>query len=313
MRRAGQASRRRRAKSFSAYLLLLSLALPVPGIARGADTFRIGQYYSDVLNGITFISNDQAAFLLRVGWINPGGGYQDNQVWNIANTRFADKAPDKSYSDLTWMAGTATIRLEWGCTGVSAAVGRVTVDSPVRVALVLTPAWSGFTSTYQVSADNLGFDGAGQLSAGGTPSVSWQLRCATAPLANISLTDASQLGSAIAAGVNTGQGAVPVGALVFDCAPGTPVLFSAGFGTLPDPATAGSTLDAASQALTAQRPTATGAWGDFVAPILNQLGKSKLYQVALPTSPMVAHTTGRALVRQGRLRHCSSGTVFSTG
>ena len=66
--------------SFSAYLLLLSLALPVPGIARGADTFRIGQYYSDVLNGITFISNDQAAFLLRVGWINPGGGYQDNQV-----------------------------------------------------------------------------------------------------------------------------------------------------------------------------------------------------------------------------------------
>ena len=56
-----------------------------------------------------------------------------------------------------------------------------------------------------------------------------------------------------------------------------PLLFSICAGNLPDPKTAGQILDAARKRYRETRLWAEGDWGDFLSPLEDQLGNSKIY------------------------------------
>ena len=61
-------------------LLLSAISAPVTAASSQSAAVRIGPFYPDAPNGITFIVDHKAAFLLRVGWVQ-------NAILSGKNTR----------------------------------------------------------------------------------------------------------------------------------------------------------------------------------------------------------------------------------
>lgn len=203
-----------------------------------AHATRIGNFYYQAPNGIAFIQEDAAAFV-----IDPGGTYNAGTV-----------APDDSYHRVIFSPERATptiqrVEFQWSRTG-DAIVGRLLADAAGEMSFTLNENWPGFSSRF--SADAEGVKGEAGLATGKT--VTWRLKCRPAPKS-----------------VDANQFTVALGG------PEEPAFLVAGFGELPSLDTVDSVLAEAQRAYAERRMKARGPSGDILAAIADNLNNSRIY------------------------------------
>ena len=107
-----------------------------------------------------FVSNDQAGFLMRVGWSGTP----------------PTAAPDGSINKLRFSQNGANISFDWTRTG-NAIAARLSADKATTFALTLLPSWPTFKTTYAGTSD--GAVGTGATARGQT--VTWTLKASQSP------------------------------------------------------------------------------------------------------------------------------------
>ena len=229
----------------------------------------IGNVFLSEPGAIAFVSNDEAGFLMRVGW---------------SGTPPAT-APDVSIAKLRFGQNGANVSFDWTRTG-NAIAARLSADKPITFALKLIPSWSSFKTTYAGTAD--GAVGTGATAQGKT--VTWTLKASQSPAAGIFVKDPTRLDAAIQAGRPVQEAGATAGAVLFALTANTPVQVVAGFdGFLPF-ASVGAAVDRADRDYGSRRVAATGAWGDFAGAIADNMNNTRLYSSA---THRVAHTVSR--------------------
>lgn len=202
---------------------------------------RIGNFYYLAPNGIAFIRDDTAAFV-----INPGGSPNAGTV-----------SPDDTYHKTVFFpAQTKPDRLrvefEWSRAG-DAVVGRLRSANPGEITFSLSDNWPGFFSRFSPIAG--GIEGVAAPVAGKI--TAWKLATQPEPIS-----------------VAGTQFTLPL------IGPTRPTYLVAGFGSLPDiheTDTIDARLAAAARAYQARRPQAHGPSGDILAAITDNLNNSRIY------------------------------------
>ena len=160
----------------------------------GASPARIGNFYYTAPNGIAFIWENAAAFVL-----NPDGSHNAGTV-----------APDDSFHKIIFSPDKASAHLrrvefQWSRVG-DGIVGRLIASDPGEMTFRLNENWPGFSSEF--STENEGVKGVATLPGGKT--VTWRLKASPA----VKSADATQFTVAL-------EG------------PDKPTYLVAGFGELP--------------------------------------------------------------------------------
>jgi len=133
-------------------------AVPYTG-ARQSNVV-IGNVFLTEPGAIAFVSNDQAGFLMRVGWSGTP----------------STAAPDGSINKLRFAQNGANISFDWTRTG-NAIAARLSADKATAFALTLLPSWPSFKTTYAATSD--GAVGTGATAQGQT--VTWTLKASQSP------------------------------------------------------------------------------------------------------------------------------------
>jgi glycogen debranching enzyme len=215
-------------------------------------SIRIGNFYFHAPNGIAFIQNDAAAFV-----INPAGPYNAGTV-----------SPDDSFHKIIFSPETVTphpqgfvrpaesglaslrrVEFQWSRKG-DVIVGRLVSAYPGEMAFSLRENWPGFTS--QFFAEPGGVRGVATLTDGKT--VDWSLKAEPAA----KLKDPAHF-------------TVPLGG------PKSPTYLMAGFGELPSFDEIDHWLFQAERSYESQRPRAQGPSGDILKAITDNLNNSRIY------------------------------------
>lgn len=204
----------------------------------GASATRIGNFYYRAPNGIAFIRDDAAAFV-----INPGGSYNAGTV-----------APDDSFHKIIFSPEKASAHLrrvefQWSRVG-DAIVGRLVASDPGEMSFTLNENWTGFSSEFSAKDD--GVKGVATLATGET--VTWRLKANPA----VKSADATQF-------------TVPL------LGPAKPTHLVAGFGELPAFDGIDHQLAEAEKAYEERRPIAKGPSGDILGAIADNLNNSRIY------------------------------------
>ncbi len=74
----------------------------------------IGEHYADVLNGLSFIHDRQAAFLVRIDWVHDKA-YRNTALWqNADRIDFGPATPDgyagEMNAGILWFSGSSTTK-----------------------------------------------------------------------------------------------------------------------------------------------------------------------------------------------------------
>ena len=210
---------------------------PQAVLGEGSAT-RIGNYYYKAPNGIAFIKDDAAAFV-----INPGGSHNAGTV-----------APDDSFHRVIFSPQKTTtniqrVEFQWSRMG-DVIIGRLVSDAEGEMSFTLNENWPGFTSTF--SADTEGVKGVAALAEDKT--VTWRLTSYPAPKS-----------------ADEHQFTVALGG------PEKPTYLVAGFGELPSFNNIDSLLAEAQHAYEERRAKARGPSGDILAAIADNLNNSRIY------------------------------------
>ena len=198
----------------------------------------IGNFYYQAPNGIAFIKDDAAGFV-----INPGGSYNAGTV-----------APDDSFHRVIFTPETTIptmlrVEFQWSRMG-DVIVGRLVSAEPGEMSFDLSGNWPGFSS--QFSAHEGGVKGVAALPAG--KSITWQLKAHP----EVKLADDTQF-------------TVTLGG------PTRPTYLVAGFGDLPPFEGIDGLLAKTQRAYESRRPKARGPSGDILAAIADNLNNSRMY------------------------------------
>ena len=286
-------------------------AVNVPAKGQAAPCVRIGPFYPAAPNGIAFIVNHRAAFLLRVGWIQ-SGRLQDGYHDFVADMKgYGPSAAGGWYNRLVWRAGTTRLRLRWSRTD-SSIIGQLTSSQPIRIALETTPSWSAFPVQYAITRH--GIRGAGMR--GGKVVAHWRVITTATPVAEIGASNHAALAKYIQSGSSSTARAGTYGALVFDLKPGACVYFAAGISGLKNLKDAQSIITNARRRYDASRVAAGGTWGNFLKPINRDLNFARVYGPAtnitgylamrgwtLPAAQMVFEWDSFFAALQGSIAH----------
>lgn len=249
-----------------AVLAIISACAIIPlSSCFGSDGFtvRINNGLVPAPAGISFVVNDQAAFLLNVGCVVDAESQFPGSEWSAKglSSHPGMAAPDDSIHKLTF-AGKSKIQWDWGRVG-DAAVGRLKVDAPTTLSLkLLKETWPGFKSTYLPTSN--GVTGNAVLNDG--RKITWRLVLSPAPKTNDGET------------------------LQINADSETPVRLACGFGKLPELAAVDGILERAEKTYQARRPSASGAWGDFIGAIADNLNNSRIYS---SDNKMLVHSVSR--------------------
>lgn len=211
---------------------------PVESSEDRAAATRIGNFYFKAPNGIAFIKDDAAAFV-----INPGGSFNAGTV-----------APDDSYHRVVFSPRKASqniqrVEFQWSRTG-DAIVGCILSNEEGEMSFTLNENWPGFKSSF--SADKDGVKGVATPAAGET--VTWKLKSSPTPKS-----------------VDENQFTVALGG------PDKPTYLVAGFGELPAMENIVSLLAEVRRAYEKRRIKACGPSGDILAAIADNLNNSRIY------------------------------------
>ena len=213
--------------------------MPVPCRAQlpPSATVQIGNFYYQAPNGIAFIKDNAAAFV-----INPGGSFNAGTV-----------APDDSFHRTMFTPSKATpgqrVEFQWSRQG-DIVVGRLVSEKPGEMTFKLGENWPGFSS--QFSASGNGVKGEAVLPVG--KSIFWALQTSPAPTS----ADGTQI-------------TVPLSG------PARPTYLAAGFGELPSLEGIDARLASAAAAYENHRPKASCPTGDILGAISDNLNNTRLY------------------------------------
>lgn len=169
-------------------------------------------------------------------------------------------APDDTFHHVLFHAQGAAVQFDWGRVG-DAVVARLTSDRPITLSLRLGSGWPGWVSRYVPTADGV----TGEAQARGRR-VTWRLKTAPVPVS----ASAAEIAVAVA--------------------PGKPLRFVAGLGTVPGLDQVEQLMAQAQQRYTARRPAASGDWGDFVGAIADNMNNSRVYS---SDNHVLAHSVSR--------------------
>ncbi len=229
----------------------LAIGRSKSGEGGSATSTRIGNFYFQAPNGIAFIRDDAAAFV-----INPGGSYNAGIV-----------SPDDSFHRIVFSPSTVTPLqhpfrpAESGSNGLrrvdfkwsrmsDVIVGRLVSAYPCEMRFGLNDNWPGFSSEF--SAEDGGVKGVAKLANGTT--VTWRLKTQPA----VKSVDATQF-------------TVDIGG------PEQPTYVVAGFGELPSFDGIDDRLAEAEREYEDRCPKAQGPSGDILAAIADNLNNSRIY------------------------------------
>ncbi|HEX4021970.1 MAG TPA: trehalase family glycosidase [Acidobacteriaceae bacterium] len=199
---------------------------------------RIGNFYYLAPNGIAFIKDDAAGFV-----INPGGSHNAGTV-----------APDDSFHRVIFSPETATpgvhrVEFQWSRIE-DVIVGRLLSAGPGEMSFKLGENWPGFSSRFFVHEG--GVKGVATLPMEKT--ITWQLKAHP----EVQAADGTQF-------------TVTLGG------PAKPTYLVAGFGDLPSFDGIDGLLAEAQKAYEERRPKAQGPSGDILAAIADNLNNSRIY------------------------------------
>jgi hypothetical protein len=227
-------------RSFLKFALGLLVLIAACSVAKADDpsSTHIGNFYYQAPNGIAFIKDDAAAFV-----IDPGGPYNAGTV-----------APDDSFHRIIFVPpmqkpGRIRVDFQWSRQG-DVIVGRLISDKPGEMTFRLGENWPGFSS--QFTADGNGVKGEAHPASGAA--VTWELQTQPAP----NSADGTHL-------------TIPLGG------PGHPTYIVAGFGELPSFDKIDDQLAAAGKAYEDHRPRAEGPSGDIIGAITDNMNNSRMY------------------------------------
>ena len=292
-------------------LLLSAISAPVTAASSQSAAVRIGPFYPDAPNGITFIVDHKAAFLLRVGWVQ-NGHLEDGYHAFVADMKgYGPSSAGGWYNRLAWYADNTRVRLRWSRTGASI-VGQLTSSKPIRIALETTPSWPEFPARYSITRHGIQGDGMRD----GKVVARWRVITASTPAAEICAANHAALSKEVLRGKSSAVLGGVYGALVFNLKPGTSVYFAAGTAGLGNLQHAGTILTRARRRYDASRVTAGGTWGNFLKPINRDLSFARVYgpgtnitgylamrRWSLPAAQMVFEWDSFFAALQGSIAH----------
>jgi glycogen debranching enzyme len=276
---------------------VLMLGAGVMAAAQGSPLLngpvRVGPFYPQTANGITWVFSDQAARHLAVGFVEKNQLLMEYPqlagVW-----RPLAAATDSSYYAIEWKLAAATVRLRWAAQLDGSVAGVVESDCPVRLALVARPSWRDFAAvTYRgTAADGLAAAGAGSVPA-------WSVRALSPVLRQAAATNSEALVSALLSPATVAPASVEgtwAGQL-FDVTPAAPLRFVAGAGAAAAPPEA-AMIEARLAQAERQYEAATPKDPDLEA-IQVAMNISRLYSPVLKT---LAHTISRGWCKEDEIR-----------
>ncbi len=221
-----------------------------------ADDVKIGNFYYSAPNGIAFIKDDAAAFVIDpilgenrydAVFFDDAGGFAQAHLANPYNAGIV--APDDSYHRVVFeLSNNEIVEMEWSRIG-DAAVGRIVAGKPETMEFDLSKNWPGWHSDFSLS-DNI-LEG---TAVTGNGTVGWSMEWST--------SDVSLDGETLK--VKIGDGFAPT-------------YFSAGFGELPQLSEIDDIIAGAYAAYESGRPKAVGGVGDIVGAMTNNLNNTRLY------------------------------------
>ena len=258
----------------------------------------IGEHYADVLNGLSFIDGRRAGFLVRIGWFDGEGKYQNTALWHTADRiDFGPANPEGTYGELGWRVGTCKIWHRWRRVG-DAVVADISVSEPITIVLEAGRSWKTFVSYYRLT--DHGFTGEGRPSGCMQDEpVQWALQYDATPKCtqciSTSVQGSEDFGVLARSGESRDYSPNREAAAVFELTPDAPLRYVAGFdNTLPELSSVSETIDEAADAYAHARCRATGQWGDFIEPMMNVMHHSKVYNFE---TGQVCHTITRSWCR----------------
>ncbi len=252
-------------------LMLLAISSNAMAIG-GTSSARIGPFYPEAPNGIAFIVDHKAAFLLRVGWMQHGH-LEDGYHAFVADMKgYGPSAASGWYNRLAWYVGNTRVELRWSRTGQSI-VGQLKSSKAIRIALETTPSWPEFPARYSITRQ--GIQGAGMRD--NKVVARWRVITASAPANEITASSHAALAKYIQSGTSNAVRTGTYGALVFNLKPGASVYFAVGTTGLGNLKHAGQILARARRRYDASRVAADGTWGNFLKPINRDLSFARVY------------------------------------
>jgi hypothetical protein len=263
--------------------VLLSVAVASVTCLAGQSRTLIGNLYYSAPNGIAFIWQDEAAFVISpdlgnnklraVIFDDRGEGFAQAHLANDYNAGIC--APDDSYHRIVMeLSDNTLVEFEWTRSG-DAAVGRMIAGGATRLRFDLSKNWPGFTNTF--SQIEGGIKGVAPIAEG---QVSWTM------LADCPVT------------------AFDGNSVTFSLGDYTrPMHFVAGFGTLPPLEDVDRLIEKASADYEAARPKAIAPSGDVIGAMTNNLNNTRLYCSD-------EHTTFIPVSRSFGVKNANQGPIF---
>jgi Trehalase len=237
--------------------------------ARPEPFILIGNYHALMPIGISFIRENAAGVVLDVG---------AGKDW-----RQGICSPEFTISHSEFEQDGARVEFEWGRVSEGAAVARIRSDKPVQLLLRLPGSpWLNFHNSFTKAGngvDALCLTNDGQY-------LNWHMRLDTPASSKEGIYEREKY----AKGRPVDQG-VPNLALSIEVSPERPVRMAAGFSEIPDLGTVDATLDKAKEEYETHRARASGAWGDFVGAITENLNNHRFYS---SLNKRVAHVFARS-------------------
>lgn len=250
------------------------MSASIPATASTNAGLRIGEYYTDDLAGLAFFRRASDAVVLSIGWLDskgdPVSGYD---ALMAADPRFGAAAPDDSYHRFDWKVNGVKVRFEWGRAGKTGEVGRVSANGPAIINLDFKGAWG---SSPRMS-------GSGHSLAVSSGDLDLRFVC-DGPIAGerISNDPAKLFGDKALCGMGCRK--------TFAIGKDSPLSFWMGAGAAVHLDRTSVSLKRAAARYSRSRVTADGDYGNFLAPITNELGHSRVFS---PDNGRIAHTVSR--------------------
>jgi hypothetical protein len=255
---------------------------------------RIGPFYPQTANGITWVVEDRLAYHFAVGLVE-----KDHLLAEYpqlaASWRPLAAATDSSYYAMEWKLSAATVRLRWAAGEQGQVVGILEADRDIQIALLARPAWADFpTIAYRCTSDGLV-----SASAGDRPG--WTLRAMSPAVRRSTAADADALAVALLKDTAPSGAEGPWAGQLFAVAPSAPLRFVAGLDVAGCPALNAAAVDARLAAAERRYATSTTAMpeGQGLEAIRIEMNFSRLYSPVLKT---VAHTQSRGWCPPGEIR-----------
>lgn len=225
--------------------------------AQQSPDCHIGNFFFSAPNGIAFIKNNAAAFVIDPIWDNDHiavvGPGKDGSGWSVAHLggryNAGVVAPDDSYHKIFFeMGNNQLVTYEWARVGENV-VGRLTPEGKGLLYFSLEKNWPGFKSHYKQVGNTI--SGTSDIKSG---NIKWTLQAQPSPIEITEKGFKLQLIDHL-----------------------HPTYFTAGFGTLPKFEDIDTILKEAEYNYETNRPKAISGNGDIIGAITNNLNNSRLY------------------------------------